>query len=200
MITDRTRPMDWLAEHWPKATIFLAIYSLVFLFGYLYESNFLLFLIALQTPVYWLHQFEEYVYPGGFAEFFNRKLLNSTRADWPVTKAFSLWINIPLIFIAFPVSAILAGSLGLSWGLWTAYFSILNALSHVVMFFRFRYNPGFLVSLLLNIPIGIYTVSALSSAGVIDPINHIRGIGLAVLLQGALMVYGLGILRRRVQK
>ena len=97
----------WLAEHWPKATLFLAIYTFGILYLYLYQENRLLFLLWVQTPIYWLHQFEEYVYPGGFADFFNRKLLQSDQTDWPVTKIFSFWINIPIIFIAFPLSAAL---------------------------------------------------------------------------------------------
>ena len=36
----------WLVDHWPKSTIFLAIYSLVLLYLYLSEDNFLLFLLV----------------------------------------------------------------------------------------------------------------------------------------------------------
>ena len=191
--------VEWLADHWPKTTVFLSIYSFAFFYLYLYEDNFLLFLIWLQSSVYWLHQFEEYVYPGGFAMFFNRNLLGSDRDDWPVTKMFSLWINIPIIFIAFPLSAVLAGIYGLGWGIWAAYFSILNAISHIVMFPRFGYNPGFVVSLLLNIPVGIFTVYTFINRGAITPAAHLAGILIAILVQGGLMVWGLGIMRRRVK-
>ena len=112
---------------------------------------------------------------------------------------FSLWINIPIIFIAFPLSAALAGIYGLGWGIWTAYFSIINALSHVFMFPRFGYNPGFVVSLLLNIPVGMFTVYTFFKRGAITPAAHLAGILIAILVQGGLMVWGLGILRRRVQ-
>ena len=183
--------VDWLADHWPKATIFLALYSFIFLYLYLLEDDFLLFLIWLQTSVYWLHQFEEYVFPGGFAVFFNRRLLRSERDDWPVTKMFSLWINIPIIFIAFPLSAVLAGIFGLGWGIWTAYFSILNALSHVIMFPRFGYNPGFVVSLLLNIPVGIFTVYTFLARDAISPAAHLVGLVIAILVQGGLWFGGL---------
>jgi hypothetical protein len=192
---------SWLTEHWPKATIFLAIYSFILLYLYLFEDNLLLFLLWLQTPIYWLHQFEEYVFPGGFAEFFNHKLLNSGRDHWPVTRRFSFWINIPIIFVAFPVSAILAGrlGLGLGWGIWIVYFSIINALSHVGMFFRFGYNPGFVVSLLLNIPVGIYTLYIFANRDAIAPTAHLVGLLIALFVQGALMFWGLIVLRRRVQ-
>jgi hypothetical protein len=124
--------------------------------------------------------------------------LGSSRDDWPVTKEFSLWINIPIIFIAFPLSAVLAGVYGLGWGIWTAYFSILNAVSHVVMFPRFGYNPGFVVSLLLNIPIGIFTIYTYLITKTITTSAHITGFLIALLIQGGLMIWGLGMMRRRV--
>ncbi len=196
----RMGAIDWLAEYWPKATIFLAIYTFALLFLLLYEANFLLFLIWLQTPIYWLHQFEEYVYPGGFARFFNRQLLGAAKDDWPVTKMFSLWINIPIIFVAFPLSAVLAGAVGLEWGIWTAYFSILNALSHVIMFFKFGYNPGFVVSLFLNIPVGVYTIYTFLERSTISQAAHLTGFAVALLVQGGLMVWGLGVMRKQVRK
>lgn len=196
----KTGLIDWLADHWPKATIFLAIYSLIFLILYLYKDNFLLFLIWLQTPVYWLHQFEEYIYPGGFPAYFNRNILGSPKVDWPLTKITSLWINVPIIFVAFPLSAMLAGFAGLGWGIWTAYFSILNALSHLGIFLRSGYNPGFVVSLLLNIPVGIYTIYTFFNLDAIVLTEHLLGAVVALLVQGGLMIWGLRYLRRQVQQ
>lgn len=116
-----------------------------------------------------------------------------------MTPRFSFWINIPIIFVAFPVSAILAGSLGLGWGIGIVYFSIVNALSHVGMFFRFGYNPGLVVSLLLNIPVGIYTLYVFANRDAITPTAHLVGLLIALFVQGALMFWGLIVLRRRVQ-
>lgn len=195
-----SKPTPWLFEHWPKATVFLALYTVVLLFLYLFDRNPLLFLIWIQTPIYWLHQFEEYVVPGGFGAFFNRTLLNSPRSDWPVTPAFSFWINIPIIWIAFPLSAILAGGVGLAWGIWTVYFSILNAASHVVMAVRFGYNPGFGVSLLLNIPVGVFALITFIQQGAVTVGEHIVGIAIALLVQGLLMAWGLGVMRRQVRE
>lgn len=62
------------------------------------------------------------------------------------------------MYILLPLSGILSTVYGVAWGLWTAYYSALNASAHVVMFFIYgrKYNPGLVVSVLLNIPIGIY--------------------------------------------
>ncbi len=196
--TEKRSVMAWLEEYWPVPTPFLAIYLTVVLVLFVLKENFALFLIWLQTPVYWVHQFEEYIYPGGFLEFFNRKALGSKREDWPLTKTHALWINVPIIFVAFPLSAILAGLIGVSLGIWTAYFSILNALSHVGMFFRHGYNPGLVASVLLNIPIGAYTVYYFATSHPLSLGAHIAGFLIALAIQGALMVWGLKFMRARV--
>ena len=58
--------MKWLYGNWYKSTIFLAVYLLIFLVIFLLETNFALFLIWIQFVVYLFHQFEEYIFPGGF--------------------------------------------------------------------------------------------------------------------------------------
>ena len=109
--------MSWIEEHWPKSTIFLAVYSTILIFLFVLETDIALFLIWIQLPVYWLHQFEEYVFPGGFIETFNRQILGSNEKEWPMSKKASFWINIPIIYIAFPLSAIMAGTVDISIGI-----------------------------------------------------------------------------------
>ena len=75
----------------------------------------------------------------------------------------SFWINIPLVYISMPFAAVLSHFYGYELGLWTCYFSFLNAFSHVVMFFMFgrKYNPGLVASITLNIPFAIYGISVI---------------------------------------
>ena len=192
--------MDWLYKHWAKATPFLAIYSLVLLWLYVKEMNYALFLIWLQTPIYWIHEWEEYLLPGGFLEFFNTKVFRSRRGDWPLTLAGSFWINIPLVYIALPLAGILSHFFGVEFGLWAAYFSALNALAHVVMFFVFgrKYNPGLVISILLNIPVGIYTVYYFLSNGLVTPTVNIVSIIVGILAQASMMIYGFGFLKPKM--
>ena len=190
--------MSWLEDNWPKSTLPLALVSLVALSVTLLPQNVALFLIAVQTPIYFLHQFEEYIRPGGFVAFFNKNMLGSNRTDWPLTKTGSFWINIPYIYVAFPVSAFLAGSISLSFGVWTVYFSILNAASHVGMFFRLGYNPGVVVSATLNIPVGVLTLWYLSTHGLISAQAHMVGFAIALVLQGSLMLWGFKVLKPKI--
>ncbi len=191
--------MKWLYDNWYKSTIFIAVYMLIVLFLFVLETDFALFLIWIQFVVYLFHQFEEYILPGGFVKFFNNKILGSTREKFPLDDVASFWINIPIIYIAYPLSAILSGYVDISIGIWTAYFSIINALSHVGMFFKYRYNPGFFVSLFLNIPIGIYTIYYFASQNIISMNEQLIGLGIGILTQAVVMIYGFKVLKPKVK-
>ena len=191
--------MEWLYRNWYKSTIFIAIYLIIILLLFLLKSDYALFLIWIQFAVYLLHQFEEYILPGGFVKFFNNKVLQSDKDNYPLDDRASFWINIPIIFIGFPLSAILAGYVDISLGIWTAYFSIINAISHVGMFFKHRYNPGFFVSLFLNIPVGVYTIYYFHAQNIISRNEQLIGLVIGVLIQAAVMVYGFKVLKPKVK-
>ena len=185
-----------------KATPFLAFYSFVVIFLYVKDVNFPLYLIWLQVVIYWVHEFEEYIFPAGFLDFFNKHMMKSDRGDYPLTKVGSFWINIPLVYIAMPLSAILAHFFGLKWGLWTAYFSFLNALAHVGMFFIFgrKYNPGLVVSILLNIPVGIYMVWYFLTNNLATTQINVISIIFAIIAQASMMIYGFGYLVPKMKR
>lgn len=191
--------MKWLYDNWYKSTIFLAVYMLVVLIIFVLKTDFALFLIWIQMAVYLLHQFEEYILPGGFVNFFNDKILGSEKTDFPLDKKASFWINVPIIFIAYPLSAILAGYIDISIGIWTAYFSIINAMSHVGIFFKNRYNPGFFVSLFLNIPVGIYTIYYFASQNIISLNEQLVGLTIGLLVQAVVMFYGFKVLKPKIK-
>jgi len=191
--------MNWIKENWPKATLFLAVYTTIPLVLFPMKQNFPLFLIWIQMPVYFLHQFEEYILPGGFLAFFNTKMLGSPREDFPLDTDASFLINVPIIFIAFLVSSVISTRFALCFGLWTAYFSIINALSHVVMFFKFRYNPGFAVSLIVNIPVGVFTVYYFASRQLASTGVQITAFLIGLAVQAAIMIYGFRILKPKIK-
>ncbi|NOX73102.1 MAG: HXXEE domain-containing protein [Alphaproteobacteria bacterium] len=186
-------------ELWPKTTVYLAIFTSALLLIFRGQMDAALFLIWLQVPVYFLHQFEEYIFPGGFIRYFNINVLGASTPDFPVTRTFAFWINVPIIFIAFPATAFLAGKVGLAFGLWVAWFSILNAFSHVVLFFKQGYNPGFAVSATLNIPVGVGTLAYIATHDLVTIKAQIIGFLIAAVVQGGLMAYGFGVLKPRIK-
>ena len=159
---------EWLKRDWAKAGLVLAIYLFVMLFVFVREQDYVIFLLLLHTPLYMLHETEEYLFPGGFLEFFNRRIFGFERADKPLDETFSFVINVGLVWILLPLCALLAMG-NLNWGLWVPYFSIFAGLSHLALGIRAKqlYNPGLVVSLLLNIPVGIWTAWQLAERGVI---------------------------------
>lgn len=195
--------MKWLYDNWMKATPFLAIYSFILVFLYVKDVNYALYLIWLQTIVYWVHEYEEYILPGGFLDFFNKNMMgNSNGGDYPLTRVGSFWINIPLIYVAMPASAILAHFFGVEWGIWTAYFSFLNAFAHVIMALKFgrTYNPGLVVSILLNIPVAIYTSWYFYNNHLVLLQTNIISIVVAIIAQSSMMIYGFCYLVPKIKK
>ena len=63
----------WLKVEWAKTGFIVSIFLLVFLIVFVKPVDFVVFLLLLQTPLYMLHQTEEYVFPGGFKKFANTK-------------------------------------------------------------------------------------------------------------------------------
>jgi hypothetical protein len=47
------------------------------------RNDYSLFLIWAQLPMYFTHEFEEYVLPGGFVKWFNHRVLGSPPTTGP---------------------------------------------------------------------------------------------------------------------
>ena len=100
------------------------------------------------------------------------------------------------MYVLLPLSGILSHFFGIDWGLWTAYYSTLNASAHVVMFFIFgrKYNPGLVASVLVNIPLGIYMIYYFLSNGLVSTEVNIVSVILGIIAQASMMVYGFAYL------
>jgi len=105
-----------------------------------------------------------------------------------------------LIWIVLPIFGLLS-MLNYSLGLWLPYFSLFAGVAHVALALKAKklYNPGLLVSLFINIPIGLWSIFYIFEQGLIDNVflNIHFVIGLAV--NAILPVMG-AILFRNYQK
>ena len=175
----------WLKRDWAKAGLIISIFLFVFLFAFVKDTDFVLFLLLLQTPLYMLHETEEYIFPGGFGKFFNMDIMKFETPDKPLDENFIFSINVILIWIILPTFGLLAIK-NLQYGLWIPYFSFFAGLSHIALGIkaRKRYNAGLVVSLLLNIPVGAWSVLYLVEQGLLPNIflNPHFFIGLGVNL------------------
>lgn len=148
---------NWLYNNWAKLSLFLAVIATVLIYIFIKPDNFLLFLIWMQLSIYLLHQFEEHNW-NGFKNYVNRTVFKVREGDFPLNDKIIFWVNIPIVWILIPIFSGLS-SANIMFGLWIPYFAVFNSLSHVIVSMRNReYNPGLLVSLILGIPAGIYTL------------------------------------------
>jgi len=159
----------WLKRDWAKVGFILSIFLTIFLMVFVRELNTTTFILLLNTPLYMLHETEEYVFPGGFAKFFNMDIFKLKTEDQPVDENFIFVINILYIWLLLPLFGILSLN-HVTLGLWIPYFTFFAGVSHIVLAIKSKklYNPGLIISLVLNIPFGIWSILYLSNQGLLD--------------------------------
>lgn len=191
----------WLKLNWAKVGLILSLYLFVFLSIFVLKVDFIVFLILLQTPLYMIHETEEYIFPGGFQRFFNMNIYKLKTPDKPIDDNFIFIVNVGLVWIILP----LFGSLSLinyNYGLWIPYFSLLAGVAHILLAIKAKklYNPGLIVSLLLNIPVGTGIIFYLVKHQIIQNIilNPHFFIGLSVNL--ILPIVGTVLYKKHIAK
>ena len=192
----------WLKKDWAKVGLILSIFLLVFLFVFVREYDFVVFLLLLQTPLYMLHEVEEYIFPGGFGKYFNTKIFKLETEDEPIMdENFIFFVNISLIWVALPLFGLLS-TLDYRFGLWIPYFSFFAGISHIILAFKAQklYSPGLVVSLLINIPVGMWSIFYLINEGILSNffLNYHFWIGLG--LNALLPVLGMVVFRNYQKK
>ncbi len=187
--------INWLYNNWAKLCLFLAIIVTILIYIFITPDNLLLFLIWIQLPIYLLHQFEEHTW-NGFKNYVNRSVFKVKDGDFPLNNKIIFWVNIPLIWVLIPIFSGLS-SVNIMFGLWIPYVAVFNSLTHVIVSVRNReYNPGLLVSLILGIPAGIYTLIIFYSYIQVPMLVSAISIFFAVLLH----VIVFGIIRMNYKK
>ena len=187
---------QWLKRDWAKAGFVLAVFLFVFLFVLVRPKDFVLFVILLQTPLYLIHETEEYVFPGGFAQFFNRYIYKTDPENGPFDEKVVFFINMGYVWIPLPVFGLLS-VVNYGFGAWIPYFTFYQGFGHIGLALAARklYNPGMVVSLLVNIPVGLWSIIVLVNSGVVNGyfLNASSAIGFG--LNATLPVVGIIVLR-----
>ena len=174
--------IQWLKRDWAKAGFVVSIFLFIFLFTFVRQFDFVIFILLLQTPLYMLHQTEEYIFPGGFARFFNTRIFKVEEENKPMGENFIFYVNFVLIWVALPFFALLSKN-NYNFGLWIPYFSFFAGVAHIALAIKSRklYNPGLVVSLFVNIPVGLWSIFCLIDHKVLEQFFNIHcAIGLAV--------------------
>lgn len=179
---------DWLVKYWSRVSFFTAIFITIPLLAFLHNIDLVLLLLWLQTPIYMLHQFEEHG-NGSFKKWLNNEILKSKGKE-VLSDIHMFWINVPLAWILFPLFSYLS-SVNLVYGIWIPILFVGNSLLHVgATIIQKRYNPGFFVSLLLNIPSGVLLLYLLNQQGILNSLNVSIGILVTIVAHGLIQVLG----------
>lgn len=185
-------------KNWPKAGFIAAIFLVLMLFlNSKAPIGSFEWCYWLSLPLYMFHQFEEYVYPGGFKEQLNKILLHGETYRDILTDKMILIINMGFIWILTPILIVL-GILSIVFPVILMTFVAFNGFIHVIASIMFRrYNPGLLASLTANIPLGLYVLIGLGMNDIANAIELFVGILLGVILHmGLFMVLGLKARKR----
>ncbi len=187
----------WLKKNWARTGFILSIFLLVFLIVFVRHDDIVVFIILLQTPLYMLHQTEEYVFPGGFGEYFNTEIFKLDTKDGALDQNFIFFVNILLIWIALPVCGLLS-TIDYQYGLWIPYFSFFAGIAHILLAIRAKkiYNPGLIVSLLINIPIGLWSIIFLLDNNVLENFFLNPHIAIGFGVNALLPILGVIVLKR----
>lgn len=184
-------------KHWPKAGFIAALFLLLLLFlNSKVPIGSFEWLYWFSLPLYMIHQFEEYVYPGGFKEELNKILIRGEKSREILTDRMVLIINVGFIWILTPVLIVL-GTISIIFPVILMTIVAFNGFIHIISSIRFRrYNPGLLVSVIGNIPLGLYVLIGLGLNAIASGIELFIGILIGVILHLGLLI----ILRVRSRK
>lgn len=165
-------------SYWPKLAIILAPIVILVLFLPGNDIGSYPWLFFLHIPILMLHQIEEYVFSGGFTEFANEKA--SGKIQFTDKKTF--YVNVVLGWGAFTLAAIVG--LNLIW-LPVAILIFMggNAEGHVggTILLR-KYNPGFFVSLLINLPFSFLVIVTLLNTGLLSLVDLALSAGTTLVM------------------
>ncbi len=157
----------WFEENWQKVGVIVGLFLTIYLVVMVLPQSTLLFAVLMSTPLYMLHQTDEYIFPGRFAQFMNQNIYKTDPEIGLLDTTAVFWINIA-VWIIFSFYSLWAVT-DLIQGAWIPYFFIFQALIHLILGIvgkRFL-NPGMVSAWLVHVPWAIWTIWLLVQAGVI---------------------------------
>ncbi len=181
----------------PRVGLIVAIFLVILLvFNSQAPIGSYLWLTWLSVPLYMFHQYEEYVFPGGFQRELNTILLKDPSAEEKINSRDTFLINILYIWVAGPV-LIALGLVSIIFPIiWISLF-IANGVIHLITSIAKRkYNPGLVFSIIFNLPLGIYILIDIWMNSLAGIWVYIGGIILGVMFHALLFVILIAKTRR----
>ncbi len=175
--------MNILRLHWFDLGLGLAL--IVGLFLVLTPLSPLVFLLWVSLLSLFLHQAEEYRYPGYFPGMMNSVMSESKQPDrYPLNTNTALIVNVVVGWLFYFLAALFADK-ALWLGIATILVSAGNFGAHTFLFNikgKTFYNPGMLTADLLFLPIVIYFFMFVLQNDLATPLDWLLGIVLGIIL------------------
>jgi len=175
--------MNFMRLHWFDVGIVLAIItgSVVFT-NNLTPLSFVLWLSLISL---FLHQFEEYRYPGYFPGMMNTVMFASKHPDrYPLNTNTSFIVNVLVGWFSYFLAAVFAEK-AVWLGIATILVSVGNFIAHTFLFNvkgKTFYNPGMFTAILLFVPIAVYFGHLTIQGHLATRFDWIAGIILGIVL------------------
>jgi hypothetical protein len=181
-----TRCWRWLVVewNWPAAAVFAGCMLLPFVAMLWHLAGPVFALVALQLPLYMLHQGEEHL-----GDRFRRDV-NVMFGGEVLSPAAAFWINSLGVWGVDLVSILLAVFVAPAWGAIAIWLTLFNGATHILAFIaRRRPNPGLVTSIVLFLPLGGAALWTLSrSPGMTTSMQWV-GFGTAWLVHAAIIAW-----------
>ena len=197
------KDLEFWYKHWARAGLPTALFIIVFLFlNSKSEIGSIEWFLWLSIPLYMFHQYEEYVFPGGFLEFMNSKVIAKESDEIALGNKTAFLINIGGIWILIPLF-ILLSTISHIFSVIIITVIIINGITHIGSYFKFHgYNPGLILSIVYNIPFGVYLTYRMLIEKYVTFIDLLLGFTFGFILHGLLFLMILSLKRKkaRIQK
>jgi hypothetical protein len=157
----------WFKENWQKVGVIVGIFLTIYLVVIVLPKSTILFALLMSTPLYMLHEIDEYIFPGGFAQFMNHDIYRLDPLAGLIDINAIFVINM-IVWFFFSLSSLQAVT-DPTQAAWIPYFFIFQAVIHLILGIvgkRFL-NPGMVSAWLVHVPWGIWTIWLLVQDGVI---------------------------------
>jgi uncharacterized RDD family membrane protein YckC len=175
--------MNFLRLHWFDLGVVMAAVVGVFLL--ITHPTGLPLLLWLSLITLFLHQFEEYRYPGYFPGMMNSALFSSRQPDrYPLNAQTALIVNVVIGWLFYFLAAVFNEKV--VWlGIATILVSVGNFIGHTFLFNikgKTLYNPGMLTAIIFFLPLSVYFFSWVIQNHTTSPLDWIFGVVLGIAL------------------
>jgi hypothetical protein len=175
--------MNFLRQHWYDLGLFLAAATGAALL--FYRPTGLALILWINLIALFLHQAEEYRFPGTFPGMMNRVMFASPQPDrYPLNPNTALIVNTLVGWGSYALAAVFAGK-----AVWLGIAAILvsagNFIAHTFLFNlrgKTKYSPGMLTAILLFLPISVWFFLFIIQQRLAGTGDWIAGLLLGVIL------------------